>query len=95
MYENVRSIVCVGCKLSEEFSVKVGVHQGSCLNPMLFITVLEAFSQEFSTGCPLNNLYVDNLVFLWTVLFVLACLRQQGCGSAHGYREVGIDSSGY
>ena len=35
MYENTRSRVCVGCNLSEEFSVKVGIHQGSCLNPLL------------------------------------------------------------
>ena len=27
MYENVRSRVPAGCNLSEEFSVKVGIHQ--------------------------------------------------------------------
>ena len=33
-------------------SVKVGVHQGSVLSPLLFIMVLEALSIEFRTGCP-------------------------------------------
>ena len=33
MYDNARSKVRVGCNLTEEFSVKVSVHQGSCLPP--------------------------------------------------------------
>ena len=37
---------------SQEFEVKVGVHQGSVLNPLLFIIVLEALSREFRTGVP-------------------------------------------
>ena len=49
--KNTRSRVRVGCNLSKEFSVTVGVHQGSCLSPLLFITVLEALSQEFCTRC--------------------------------------------
>ena len=39
MYSNARSCVCVGEGYSEEFEVKVGVHQGSVLSPLLFITV--------------------------------------------------------
>ena len=44
MHNNVRSRVRVGDKYSEEFSVEVGVHQGSVLSPLLFIIVLEAHS---------------------------------------------------
>ena len=55
MYENARSRVRIGCNLSEEFSVKVGVHQGFNLSPLLFIAVLEARSQEFHTGCLWQN----------------------------------------
>ena len=40
MYANARSRVRVGKGYSEEFEVKVGVHQGSVLSPMLFIIVL-------------------------------------------------------
>ena len=53
------SRVHVRSNLSEESSVKVGVHQGSCLSPLLFITVLEALSQEFRTGCPWENVYAE------------------------------------
>ena len=42
VYANARSHVRVGEEYSEEFEVKVGVHQGSVLSPLLFIIVLEA-----------------------------------------------------
>ena len=45
MYANARSRVRVGEGYSEEFEVKVGVHQGSVLSPLLFIIVLEALSR--------------------------------------------------
>ena len=52
MYANARSRVRVGEGYSEEFEVKVGVHQGSVLSPLLFIIVLEALSREFRSGSP-------------------------------------------
>ena len=61
---NARSVVRVNDSLSEEFSVKVGVHQGSVLSPLLFIMVLEALSIEFRTGCPWELLYADDLVLI-------------------------------
>ena len=42
MYANARSRVGEG--YSEDFEVKVGVHQGSVLSPLLFIIVLKALS---------------------------------------------------
>ena len=43
------------------FSVRVGVHQGSVLSPLLFIIVLEALSIEFREGLPIELLYADDL----------------------------------
>ena len=62
MYKDVRSRVRVGDGYSEEFGVGVGVHQGSVLSPLLFITVLEALSREFRTGYPWELLYADDLM---------------------------------
>ena len=64
MYTNTKSKVRVNNCYSEEFGVKVGVHQGSVLSPLLFIIVLEALSREFRTGTPWELLYADDLVVI-------------------------------
>ena len=51
-------------QLSEEFEVKVGVHQGSVLSPLLFIIVLEALSRDLRPGVPWELLYADDLVIV-------------------------------
>ena len=64
MYANARSHVHVGEGYSEEFEVKVSVHQGSVLSPLLFIIVLEALSREFCSGISWENLYANDLVII-------------------------------
>ena len=64
MHSNARSRVHVGERHSEEFEVKVGVHQGFVLSPLLFIIVLEALSHEFHCGVPGEDLYADDLVII-------------------------------
>ena len=80
MYANARSHVHVGEGYREEFEVKVGVHQGSVLSPLLFIIMLEALgsvlspllfvivldplSREFRCGVPREDLYADDLVII-------------------------------
>ena len=49
---------------SAEFEVKVGVHQGSILSPLLFTIVLEALSKEFREGLPWELLYADDLALM-------------------------------
>ena len=64
MYKNARSSVSVNGKLGEEFEVKVGVHQGSVLSPILLAIVLKALSRGFSDGLPWELLYADDLVIM-------------------------------
>ena len=64
MYAHARSRVHVGEGYSEEFEVKVSVHQGSVLSPLLFIIVLEALSREFRSGVPWEDLYANDLVII-------------------------------
>ena len=64
MYSNARRHVRVGEGYSEEFEVKVGVHQGSVLSPLLIIIVLEALSREFRSGVPWEDLYADDLAII-------------------------------
>ena len=64
MYKHTKSKVRVGDSYSETFDVRVGVHQGSVLSPLLFIIVLEALSHESCTGLPWELLYADYLVII-------------------------------
>ena len=64
MYENAKSTVNINGTIGDPFPVKVGVHQGSVLSPLLFIIVLEALSREFRTGLPWELLYADDLVLM-------------------------------
>ena len=64
MYEDVTTAVKVDGEISSEFAVRVGVHQGSVLSPLLFITVMEALSRKFKGGLPWELLYADDLVLL-------------------------------
>ena len=62
MYNNTRIKVRVNNIYSDEFGVKVGVHQGSVLSPHLLIIVIKALSCEFCTGTPWEFLYANDLV---------------------------------
>ena len=50
------------------FEVKVGLHQGSALNPLLFITVMDVISKEVGRGPPHAMLFADDLVLCESTL---------------------------
>ena len=64
MYEDATTKVRLNGRESNAFSVRVGVHQGYVLSPLLFIIVLEALSSEFREGLPMELLYADDLVLM-------------------------------
>ena len=64
VYEDASTKVRMNGRESRAFNVKVGVHQGSVLSPLLFIIMLEALSREFREGLPMELLYVDDLVLI-------------------------------
>ena len=62
LYKGAKTRVRVDSKLSEEFEVKVGMHQGSLLSPFLFVMVVDVvteFGREVALG---ELLYADDLV---------------------------------
>ena len=50
MYEGASTSMKLGASESVEFAVKVGVHQGSVLSPLLFMVVLETVLKKFGKG---------------------------------------------
>ena len=61
MYEGVQRVVRTTGD-SKAFNVKVGLHQGSVLSPLLFVIVMEMISRELRAGLPLELLYADDLI---------------------------------
>ena len=49
---------------SKSFEVKVGMHQGSALSPLLFVIVMEAISREFRVALLWELLYADDLAVI-------------------------------
>ena len=64
MYEKVMTAVRVENDRSEWFEVKVGVHQGSVLSPLLFAVVMDEVTKEVRDGIVKEILYADDLVLL-------------------------------
>ena len=62
LYEGAKARVRVGLKFSKEFEVKVGVHQGSVLSPLVFAFVVDVVMESVSNGLMSEMLYVDDLV---------------------------------
>jgi len=62
MYEEAWTVVRTKDGDSERFEVKVGLHQGSVLSPLLFIIVMEVVTREVRGGLPWELLYADDLV---------------------------------
>ena len=64
MYEGAQTVVRTTEGDSKAFSVKVGLHQGSVLNPLLFVIVMEMISRELRAGLSLELLYADDLILM-------------------------------
>ena len=96
IYDGASTMVRSGGQCSEPFEVKVGVHQGSRLSPLLFITVLDAISNETRRGLPWDIMYADDLVITANteeelqrrVLGWQECLESRGLKVNAGKTEV-------
>jgi len=64
MYTGAKTVVRTVYGNSKVFEVKVGMHQGSALSPLLFIIVMEAISREFRVALPWELLYADDLAVI-------------------------------
>ena len=64
LYTEDCTVVRTDAGLSESFEVKVGLHQGAVLNPLLFAAVMDVVSSEARSGLPSELLYADDLVIM-------------------------------
>ena len=59
LYEGAKTRVRVGLEL---FEVKVGVHQGSMLLPLVFVIVVDVVMESVRNGLMSEMLYADDLL---------------------------------
>ena len=64
LYDGAKTRVWVGSAYSEEFEVKVGVHQGSVLLPLLFAIIVNVITENARRGVVNELLYADDLVLM-------------------------------
>ena len=64
LHEGSRTKVRVGSGLSEELIVRVGVHQGSVISPLIFATEVDAVTEQARKGLLNEILYADDLVLM-------------------------------
>ena len=62
LYKGRKTAVSVDGKLSSSFSVKVGVHQGSALGPLLLIMVMDVLTKDVMDGALTELLHADDLL---------------------------------
>ena len=61
LYEGSRTKVRVGSGTSEEFGVRVGVHQGPVLSPLIFAIVVDVVTKHAREGLLNEILYANDL----------------------------------
>ena len=64
LYEGLSTNVRIGTGLSKEFGVRVGVHQGSVISPLIFAIVVDAVTEQARKGLLNEILYVDDVVLM-------------------------------
>ncbi|KAK3526352.1 hypothetical protein QTP70_024631 [Hemibagrus guttatus] len=62
MYERSRTVVRCAVGQTEEFNVKVGLHQRSALSPFLFAIVMGQLSEEVRQESPWTMMFADDIV---------------------------------
>ena len=68
LYEGSKTKVKVESEFFKEFSVAVGVHQGSVLSLLLFSIVVDAVTENARKGLMKEVLYTDDLILMCEIM---------------------------
>ena len=102
LFEEANTVIRTGAGDSNSFHVKVGVHQGSVLSPLLFAIVMDAVTEAARGGLPWEVLYADDLVLMSDneedlmrkIAEWRGCLRSKGLKVNTGKTKVMVSAVG-
>ena len=63
-YRDVKTVVRTAGGVSREFEIKVGLHQGSTLSPLLFAVIIDVLSEHLRAENLWELLFADDLVIM-------------------------------
>ena len=64
MYAGAATQVRSSVGITEEFEVKVGLHQGSALSPNIFDLLIDVKASDVREEVPLSALFADDIVLI-------------------------------
>jgi Reverse transcriptase (RNA-dependent DNA polymerase) len=64
MYINIMTHVRACDGESDTFSIKIGLHQGSALNPYIFTLVMDEITKDIQGDIPWCMLFADDVVLI-------------------------------
>ena len=65
MYDGTTTTVRSAARLTEEFKVGVGLHQGSALSPFLFAIIMDQLTEDIRKDAQWDVLFEDDIVLSW------------------------------
>jgi hypothetical protein len=64
MYDNVMTSVRTNDGDTNDFSINIGLHQGSALSPYLFALVMDEVTRDIQGGIPWCMLFTDHVILM-------------------------------
>ena len=61
MYEGVRTSVRSAAGLTEDFEVRVGLHQGTALSPFLFAIIIDVLTKDVRKEAPWDMMFANDI----------------------------------
>jgi hypothetical protein len=64
LYDNVVTSVRTSDRDTNDFSINIGLHQGSALSPYLFALVMDEVTRDIQGGIPWCMLFTDDVILV-------------------------------
>ena len=68
MYRETTTSIRSEAGMADKFKAKVGLHQGSALSPLLFITLMDVISDKVKMIPPYSMLFADDIISVYNTM---------------------------